>query len=349
METQTQTTLMDVYVNWIEKCESKNTRDSYKRIVPQFFLLTTGKEIEDVTEEDINNLTMMSVERDYKDYIINFKGQKKSTLINYLTVVASFFSQLSIFGVFNGVNYDMIRDVLLSTKRIKNDKEHRKSMSYTDYQNFKEWLMTADLFSKRYAEKGYQYSLVLEFMWVTAARITATFNMTWSDIKFEEDGIGQFGYTAYVHDKGDKTNKQAISEEFFLRLEDAFYEGNKDDKIFKKLSLKGFTDLTKKYCEEHDRDFTPHSIKRGAVTYLYNLTHDLVLTQRFASHEDPKTTVGYINDNPDRTAQGSYILSHEFDVGELEKLSREELLDIIMNRKDLAFGILQESKKLRLL
>lgn len=342
-------TLIDVFDNWIEKSDSENTKDSYRRIIPQFFLLTTGKELSEVTEDDINNLTMLSVQKDYKDYITSVKGYKNNTLRNYLTVISSFFTQLSMFEVFDNVNYDMIRDVILKPNRLKNDKEHRKSMTYNDYLNYNEWLCTEKKFSDRYSNKGYQYSLVLDFMWITAARINATFNTKWSDIKYEEDGLGQFGYTIYINDKGDKTNKQAISEEFYLKLEDEFFEGNKDEKIFKKLSLRGFTNLTKEYVEGHDREFTPHSIRRGAVTYLYHLTHDLVLAQRFAAHEDPKVTVGYIDDNPDRTSKGSYILSHDFDTSEIEKLSRDELLDIIMNRNDLAFGVLQESKKLRLL
>ncbi|WP_461199204.1 tyrosine-type recombinase/integrase [Enterococcus sp. N249-2] len=342
-------TLKEVFDNWLENSNSKNTKDSYKRIVPQFFSLTMNKDLQEVEEEDINNLTMMSVDKNYKEYILKELGYKKSTLINYLTIVSSFFKQLEIYETYDNVNYSLIINIFLSSSRIKNDQMHRKNMSFSDYEDFKQWLRSGNAFSDRYKSKGYQYSLVLEFMWVTAARIDATFNTKWSDIKYESDGLGQFGYTVFVHDKGDKINPQPISEEFYLLLKDELFQGDISDRIFKKLSLKGFSELTRLFCKNFDKDFTPHSIKRGAVTHLYNLTHDLVLAQRFAAHEDPKTTVRYINENPDRTTQGSYILSSSFDVDDINHLSKEELIDVIMSRKDLAFGVLQQSKVMNLL
>ena len=108
-------TLKEVFDNWLENSNSKNTKDSYKRIVPQFFSLTMNKDLQEVEEEDINNLTMMSVDKNYKEYILKELGYKKSTLINYLTIVSSFFKQLEIYETYDNVNYSLIINIFLSS------------------------------------------------------------------------------------------------------------------------------------------------------------------------------------------------------------------------------------------
>lgn len=334
--------IQEIFDRWSNR-KSQNTRGSYTRGVKQFFEITMNKEVKDVTEEDLNNLNMAAIE-EYKEY---FKKQdfKESTIINYLAIISSFFSYLEVYQIYN-VNFSFIRTVLLDTKNLKDDSETRKNMSYDDYEDFKEFLQQDGLFSNRYSYKGYQYSLLLKFMWVTGVRISAAFNIKWSDIKYESDGLGQYGYTAYITDKGEKVNKQTLSEEFFLEIEDEFYSEDRDVKIFGKLSQEGFSNLIRRFCEENNRDFTAHSIRRGAVTYLYNLTHDLVLAQRFANHTDIQTTTRYIQENPDRTAQGSYILSSDMDTSGVYEMSREELLKVISASKELLFGVFQGAKRI---
>lgn len=337
------TTLYDVFNNWIDSSNSENTKTQYGRIVPNFFEMVTDKEIQFVTEEDIMALKPMTIDKKYKNVLLK-NGYKQSTVISYLTIISSFFKQLDINGIFPKINYMWVKEKLLSYSRLKDDSESRKNMSYAAYVKLKKWLKEKE-FSDRYKDNGKKYAYVLEFMWVTASRIDAVFKVKWSDISFEEDGLGQKGYTIYIHDKGGKINKKPISNEFYYQLEDILYNENLNDPIFKGLGKRSFTQYVKEFCEETGYDFTPHSIKRGAVTQVYHLTHDLVVAQKFADHEDPKTTLRYIQDNPDRTSQGSYILSTDFSLDELDRLSKEQLLSIIKNRKDLSYMVVQEAHK----
>lgn len=336
-------TIEKIFNNWIEGSNSNNTKKQYIRIIPQFFQMTSGKDLADLTEDDIQELSPVLIDTKYKKELLN-EGKKNSTIINYLKIVSSFFRQLEINRLFPSLNYSWIKEVLLSSSRLKDDSETRKKMSVKNYQDFLEWLVNKP-FSNRYADKGVKYALVLEFMWVTASRIDATFNVKWEDISYEADGVGQYGYTVYVHDKGGKVNAKPISDEFYLKLESMLDCPEQNTKIFDGLSKQNFTKLTKEFCEVSGNDFTPHSIKKGAVTHLYGITKDIVLTQRFADHEDPKTTFRYIQEDPDRTTQGSFILSSDLDTSCINSLSKEELLGIIMSRKDLSFGVLQELKK----
>lgn len=337
------TKINEVFNYWIESSNSESTKIAYSRAVPKFFKMLFNKELEDVTKEDIEGLVPLDVNKKYKEELLK-DGVKNSTIINNLTIVSGFFKQMEINKVFDGINYMWIREVLLSTKRIKNDKQHRGNMSYNDYTSLKEWFANYP-FSARYADKSEKYPLLLEFMWVTASRISAVFNTKWSDIRYDEDGNGVYGYVVYVNDKGGKINKKPISTDFYNRLKNVLFDGDGDTKIFHDLSQNSFTTLMREYCELMDKEFTPHSIKRGSVTFLYSITHDLVLTQRFADHDDPKTTVGYIQSEPDHTRQGSYILSKSINFDKLEELSKDDLMSIIKSQQDLSYRILSEAEK----
>lgn len=332
----------EVFHNWIANSRSENTKDSYKRIVPTFFQMVLNTTLDDLTEEAILSLVPSSVEMYYKSILLN-KGMKQSTIINYLKVVGAYFHQLEVNNIFPGVNYLFLREEVLSYKRLKDDTVSRKKMGVSEYDAFYEWLITKN-FSKRYADKGIKYAAALKFMYTTAVRIDATFqNIKWSNFVREEDFYGQIGWTIYALDKGEKVNKKPITDEYYNELREACYNGHEDELVFGDLSKQSFTRLMREFSDETGKEFTPHSIKVGAGTRLYNLTKDIVMVQRFLDHDDPKTTVRYIRTDDDRTKSGSYVMANKIDLNELDKLSHEELLDIIKSRQDLAYGVLLES------
>lgn len=338
-------TISDVFDNWIENCASENTRSNYARVVPDFFKRVLFKPLPEVTKEDLESIKPLTVDKRYKQKLLK-EGMKQSTVIYNLKIVSSFFGELEINDVFRDLNYLWIRKVVLSQKKLKDDTVYRKKVGSDELDQFKDWLVN-DRFAQsvRYARKGIQYSLLVDFMWVTASRISAVFNVQWKDIKFEEDGTGQKGYTIYIHDKGGKINKKPISDEFYSKLTAHLKHDEENAKVFAGLSQRNFTNLMKEYCELFDKEFTPHGIKKGAVTHLYNLTHDIVLAQRFADHEDPKTTIRYIQSDPSRSSQGSYILSNDINYESLKELSREQLLELVLDRQDVSYQLYQGAKR----
>lgn len=335
-------TTLDIFNNWIHTSSSKHTGDRYSNVINQFLRLVFKKGVEDLLEEDLNNLKPIDIDIRYKNYLLE-KGFKQSTLINNFTIINGFMHQLDINGIFPKVNYAWIKEVAFNKRGLKDDSETRKNMNHTDYIKMIDWLEN-DRFSGRFKDKGIKYSLALQFMWTTAARIDATFNVEWENFYYEEDGNGNLGWNIYVNDKGGKINVKPISDEFYQKLFLVF--GNQDGLVFKGLSKRSFTDLMSEFCKIYGKEFTPHSVKRGAVTHLYSLTKDLVTVQRFADHEDPKTTIRYIQENTDRTSQGSYILSTSYDESVIDNLTNEELVKIIKGRRDLMFGVIQEFKKM---
>lgn len=334
----------EVFVNWIDSCRSNNTSSGYKRVIVDFFQMTINKSVEDVSREDLERLLPAVVERQYTKELLN-KGYKQSTIISYLKIVGIFMRELEINEVYSGFNYQKLITKSLSNGRLRDDSVRRERMTISDYDECLNWLQNIKQFSKRYEYKRIGYVNVLKFMFVTGIRISATFeNAKWSDIKRSEDFIGQQGWTAYVVDKGNRVTPKPISDEFYEELRSDMYKGNDDALIFDGLSKQGFATLLREFNEYAGRELTPHSIRVGAATKVYGLTKDLVLTQRFLGHQDPKETVKYIREE-DRFNSGSSILSSEIDMSIVDDLSHEELLNIIKRRNDIAFSIVTECNR----
>lgn len=332
---------------WILSKKSIATQSSYKRVVPQFFKYISNKSLENIDSYDMYNIVPMTVQEKYINRLVD-EGVKQSTIKNYLAVVSSFIEYLSSNNVFD-VNYKFITDVALSGNSLKNDSGRRELMPEQEYERFKEWLLNRP-FSKRYGDLGKKYALALEVMYSTAIRIDAAFTkITWADIKWETDLLGNEGWTIYVTDKGDKLNRKPINERLYDKLRNVFYKGNENDLVMGSISKQSFTRLMKEYSEEYKVKMTPHSIKVGAGTKLYSMTKDIVLTSRFLDHSDTKTTERYIRTDDDRTNTGSYIMTTEIDECQLDCLSFNELHDILNSRKDLKRAVLLEAKKQNLI
>lgn len=337
-----------IFEIWVSSKGSKATRESYKRVVPQFFKLMFDKEVEDITELDVLGIIPMVVEERYINYLIKEEGMKESTIKNYLAIVSSFIEYLSSNKLFD-VNYKFITDIALSGKSLKDDSGKRELMPEEEYESFREWLLNKK-FAKRYGNLNEKYALALELMYSTAIRIDAAFNkLKWSGIVWETDLMGNKGWTIYVVDKGSKTNRKPINNDLYNRLRETFYNEEDGDNslVLTGASKQSFTRLMKEYSEETGVKMTPHSIKVGAGTKLYSMTKDIVLTSKFLDHADTKTTERYIRTDDDRTNTGSYIMSTPIDECQLEVLSLDDLKDILDKRSDLKRAILLEASKMK--
>ncbi|MBS4462240.1 site-specific integrase [Aerococcaceae bacterium zg-B36] len=334
--------LIDVYNHWLDMCDSEATRRKYESVPRDFFRMMFEKEIEDIDKIDILSISPMSVNRKYLQ-VMKDRGIKNTTIINRLSVLNSLFKKMAAYQLYdNEVNYTLLFDEVFSSKKIKSDSVKTASLTHENYLKIMDWLENvrfAD--SPRHKVKGKQYALLLDTMWHTAIRISAIFNLKWSDIKYEADDFGVMGYVAYPKDKGSKTNYKPLSDELYLELYDTFYSGNEEEPIFSEISQTGFTCLLSEYSESFNIKVTPHSIKRGAVSYLYAITKDPVVTQRFADHEKFDTTLRYIENNKSRTEHGSYYLDDSnVDLEALSKLNFKDVCDILKNdRKDILVAI----------
>lgn len=340
---KTQNSIMDVFNNWLRKTRSDHTAIAYDRAVRQFFITVFDKEIEEVTIDDLAEITQLMIDRKYKEVLYK-RGMKNSTIAYYIGNVAAFFKQLDINRKNDGVNYDYIANIALDARELQVDGGKTPKMSKNDLEAFKSWLVNERFIEGKNAHLGAKYAMVADMLWVTGSRVTAIFNIRWIDFMYEEDSRGKFGYNLYVQDKGKKENRKPITSTFYGLVKERFYQGKDGDKVFGELSRQGFGKRLSEFGELVGKKFSPHSIKVGSVSEVYYITKDIELTARFADHESLETTRGYIDVDNDRTNHGSYILSsNKIGLGDINQLSKEQLLGIIQGRHDFVQSIYHEA------
>lgn len=342
---ETKMELSAVVTDWLDRMESDNSKVSYFKTLDTFAKMTF--EINVLPEMNIKHWIGLDPS-DVRSKFVNplqREGLKNSTIKYYIRVVRSFVTHMERYKYFSqNIDLSYIKVSCLETRNISDDTVSRAKLGASEFYEFIEWLKN-ERFVGRNKDLGYKYALAAEFMFKTASRLTAVFKkVRWADIVWEGDSYHNFGWNAYILDKGNKVNKKAIPASLYDAIHKEFYNGDRTEPIFKGISSQMFSRLTNEYGAKVGREYVPHSIKVGAGTEFYNRTHDLVRTMEFLDHEDPKTTLEYIRLSDDRTKQGGYVLSLDVDKTKLEDLSKEQLLSIIKSDNAMAMAVATEAE-----
>lgn len=330
-------TIGELFTGWVDSL-GESAQSNYSNNIKEFFQMMYNKSVDEVTEDDLASIRPHDVQKNYINELM--KNCKNSTIKYKVKNIQQFMSKLNINRVYKNVNYAFINDVALSTKHLRDDSSRTRKMTKEDFEALKEWFVNDRYAEGRYSYKGKIYATLVDFMYVTGSRISASFKVKWTDIKQRKDDYGQLAYVIYIRDKGNKLEMFPITDEFHTQLKENLYDGNDDVTIFNKISQRGFTNDIKKFAQEldlHEEDiFTPHSIRSLAITTYYSMNKDIVATKNFANHESIETTVGYIQDDNNFMMSGSYMLSSpEVTIDDISDLSKEELLNIIKDKKDI--------------
>ena len=140
--------------------------------------------------------------------------------------------------------------------------------------------------------------IILLFMF-TGMRRTALSEINVSDINYNE-------YLLTVIDKGNKTHSYHLNEQIikYVKLwiqdrkkivgslnEDALFV----NKFGSRISSHSIGDIVKKYCYIGvGKKLSPHKIRAGFCSILYNQTHDIEFVRRVVGHSNIQTTQRYI-------------------------------------------------------
>ena len=140
--------------------------------------------------------------------------------------------------------------------------------------------------------------IILLFM-TTGMRRTALSEINISDINFEDN-------TLQVVDKGNKTHLYPLNEQTILYTKEWLIDrkkvatANSGDALFinrdgNRIAPHGIWDLVRKYTYEGiGKELSPHKLRAGLCSILYNKTHDVEFVRRVIGHSNIQTTQRYI-------------------------------------------------------
>lgn len=337
------TEIKKVYESWLES-KSENTRTKYQAKVDNFSEIVFGKEAWELTEEDLIALTYHDVYGKYiKTFLTSGKKTKETTIVNYIRSIKSFFNAVKRSRIYPNVNFDhLLNDVLYTKDLSAKDGGHNEQISKVEVKNMEAWLIDNK-------KDGYKYATLIDFMFHTAVRVSATFRIKWSDFSVYESPYGGTFARLKVIDKGRKLNDKDIPVEHFNNLKKAMgYEGNDDELVFKGMKQPKLRDYMKEFSDLNGRNWTPHSLKVGAATTFYSITKDIVATSRLLDHESLDTTMTYIRNNPNPNDSGTTVLYNSDTHVDFTKLKKEQLLMLINNRPEVADMLSRDAVRMKL-
>lgn len=155
--------------------------------------------------------------------------------------------------------------------------------------------------------------LIMLLFMTTGMRKTALSEINIQDINLDT-------YTLKIVDKGNKTHYYPLGEivqdylDLWLIDREDFVE-NDNDALFittkgDRLTSSSISKLVEKYCEEGlGYKISPHKLRSGFCSILYNKTHDVEFVRRTVGHSNIATTQRYIKTDGDEKERAVKIIS----------------------------------------
>lgn len=160
--------------------------------------------------------------------------------------------------------------------------------------------------------------IILLFM-TTGMRETALTEINIEDINFKDNVLK-------VVDKGNKTHIYVLNEQVLqylhLWLDDRKRLNNDESStaLFinrdgNRMSSHGVSKLVKKICNDAiGKDLSPHKLRSGFCSILYNKTHDVEFVRRAVGHSNIQTTQRYIKTDDKEKEKAVQIMSGLLDM-----------------------------------
>lgn len=327
-------TMRDVYLTWHNSLKSVNTIRKYKVSVDMYCEMVFGKKPYELTEADLKGLRYSDTINKFVSPLRN-KGVKDSTIKGHLIAMRSLIKMVRREKIFKGINFGDLNDYVLKVDSLSTrDTKHHAALSLSELDDMKKWLCKKS-FAKGHEGLGEKYALLIDFMYKTAVRVTATFNITWSDFTLLTSPYGGEWAELNVIDKGRKFNTKYLDRSYYDKLKSIFYNGNDDEKVFGCLSQNTLRSYFREYSDKVGRNIVIHSLKAGAATTLYAQTKDLLLVRDFCDHESVSVTENYIHTQQNPSETGTAILSANYDYDNINSLSKEQLLMLIHSQPEI--------------
>ena len=308
----------------VKEENSYNTKDNYKRSIDEFLDITLGKSIPDVTWEDLESLEFSDILQ-YKDRLVKL-GMKNNTIkAKFSSVRALFKGYLCTQN--QNININIFQLELPKEKESEIRKRSSGALTHEE-------VMGLISFAKDREYKGKTQALLFKTLYVTAMRHRAILHLTKEDLYRRKDITGKEVYTIEVYTKG-KDIVKPISDDLYNELiNNVEYGTNRVFNISEDTIKKTFSEFKDCYHIKDSRNIVIHSIKKASLDRVITLTGDMYKGAEQGDHKSIDTTRKYyVGKNKSLTEQTSYTLfndlNREYNITDLEDVSKEDLLDII--------------------
>lgn len=289
--------------------KSKNTAIAYENDIRQFFSYMKGKEIENLTTEDLSIKNSHMLE--YQTYL--FKDYRKPSGERYsnATIKRKIDSVVALFRFLRKNDYEVNPDIL-TVDELPDDS---KQIGFLTVDEIELMLSMSD-------DEVLKAFIVLNLH--TSMRKDALLQLEWKQFvpKYDEPDF----WIIETMDKGKKDFKEIHVSVYELLL-----KIKSDDKhvfsIPKSTLDYRFKSLCGKIGIDPLRKVSIHSIRKAGIDFVKQYTGDLQAAQQQGTHSSPAVTAAIYTQKPKNMA--ARILSQKLDEGLFDQLTHDELLRLV--------------------
>lgn len=319
---------------FFDEYESEKTKKEYLRDIQEFFRYIHGKELNDLTLNDITNVS--NGQPMAKKHVISYRKHlmnknSEGTVNRKITSIRSLYKFLQ--GEGYPLNY-----LIFALKALKYNPDSYGVLTKEQVESMAELAL-----NETYGE---QLHALIYLSAVTSIRITALLSLTWDNIK--KDPNTRF----YVVDTIDK-RKMPVIMPFEPELNDKLVAIRKSEKLFEDLKVDYVKDAISKIAKElgiAERIVT-HSLRKSAPAYEMRTTGNIKRGMRQTGHKSVQTFITTYTDKTVGFGELAGIkMFRKVDESAFENVSKEDILKKLkeMNRDvydQLAIAFEDENKK----
>ncbi|WP_375518336.1 tyrosine-type recombinase/integrase [Paenibacillus medicaginis] len=295
---------------------SVNTNLKYERNIRDFFMYIRNKEIENLSDEDLNIRNADVVK--YQAYLQQI-GLSNNTINSYLAAISSLYDFLE-------VNEYPLKAKTVKVKQLPDDSKSYGKLSMHEAETM------AQLAKEQV--KGQEKSALIRLAYTTSFRKSELLSLEWDDIVYNAE---QNVYIVTVIGKGQKKHSKPISVDMHNELlkikEQAYYTRYNDNKIFhlSKTTVQDMIEALKQQLNiSEQRNVAFHSLRNVLANYIKETEGDIFKIKQQLGHSVLNTSMKYIDENNDNYAEYAGIqIENKIDDSIFDELSHEELLGLV--------------------
>ncbi|MBX4152212.1 tyrosine-type recombinase/integrase [Paenibacillus lautus] len=306
----------------INDFESGFTSQNYKSSLSRFFMWMRGKELTELTEEDlyIRNADLLK----YRNYLKEIKdeegGRKYSnnSINNYIAAIQSLYKFLE-------KNDYEVKSIVTKIKPLADDSQRCGTLYAHEAEKMAEVVLST--------VKGIEKSALIHMAYTTSFRKSSLLNIRYSDIVKHD--IYDY-YEVAVIGKGNKKHTVPISCELYNQLlqikKQDYYKKYQDDKVFhlSKTTIQEMMDFLKQ-----ELNIPPHrNIKFHSFRNVASMYGTLEEAKAHYNHSSYDVTERYRHKDNDLSNSLSLRIDKNIDDNIFNGLSKEELIEIILKQHE---------------
>ena len=307
--------------------DSKNTHDAYRRYYNEFFVFATGKDIASVTWSNVVGIEYNDVLH-FRDYLKKSKKNSNNSINQKVSSLTPLWKELHKHN--NQIDTNVVDVEPLKVRRQINSGSQALTIDEAN--------LLLD-FAKEQSYKGYVKYAFYKTAIATALRKEALLDATFNDLQQLRDRETGGMYWCLV--RYDKTQEEVkpITDELYeelMELKSPMHRVNmkaEDDRIFP-ISERQLVDTLKEFCSEYDiqAKITIHSLRKTSADYANDIVRGSIKgIQQQTGHKNTKVLIDHYQGT--RATLNSFpglrMFQDEADVGRLEQLSRDDLMNLI--------------------